>query len=193
MITIFSYNPDKMMYRLHEFDNGSVDHYFDVPTEELYRYFSWANGGKNKMDTKRNYHSELLEFIGDDRVAKDSVIHALSDLIVACEEHDELLTKLSYGNGCFEDTLARIMDDLAPEPDPLDELNKSPRIDGDGDKWEWSEFLGFWALTEPNKANTHVEGVSPDDPGYCYHYTDLRFESVHSIAKWCGPLEYASV
>ena len=35
MITIFSYNPDKMMYQLHEFDNGSVDRYFDVPAEEL--------------------------------------------------------------------------------------------------------------------------------------------------------------
>ena len=30
MITIFSYNPDKMMYQLHEFDNDSVDRYFDI-------------------------------------------------------------------------------------------------------------------------------------------------------------------
>ena len=193
MITIFSYNPDKMMYQLHEFDNGSVDRYFDVPPEELYRHFSWANGGKNKMDTKRNYHSELLEFISDDRVTKDSVIIALSDLIVACEQHDKMLTKLS-NEGCFEYTLAQIMNELAPKPDPLDESNKSPRIDYDGDKWEWSEFLGFWVLTEPNNVDRpHILGMSPDDPGYCYHYSDFKFDSVHSIAEWCGPLEYASV
>ena len=46
MITIFSYNPDKMTYRLLEFGNDSVDRYFDVPAEELYRHFSWANGGE---------------------------------------------------------------------------------------------------------------------------------------------------
>ena len=143
------------------------------------------------MDTKRNYHSELLEFISDDRITKDSVINALSDLIVACEEHDKLLTKLSNGNGCFADTLARIMDELAPKPDPLDELNKSPRIDCVGDKWEWSEFLGYWVLTEPNKRTMYTMSISPDDPGYCYHYSDFRFNTVHSIAEWTGPLEYA--
>ena len=192
MITIFSYNPDKMMYRLHEFDNNSVDRYFDVPAEELYRHFSWANGGKNKMDTKRNYHSELLEFISDDRVNKESVIHALSDLIAACEQHDDLLTKLSSGNGCFADTLARIMDDLAPKPDPLDESNKSPRIDYDGNKWEWSEFLGFWVMTKANKiARLITVTISHDDPGYCYYHTDARFESVFSIDEWCGPVVFA--
>ena len=151
---------------------------------------------KNKMDTERNYHSELLEFISDDRVTKDSVIIALSDLIVACEEHDKLLTKLSYVDGCFADTLARIMDELAPKPDPLDESNKSPRIDYDGDKWEWSEFLGFWVLTEPNKVSCRDIGgfhISLDDPGYCYHYSNFKFDSVHSIDEWCGPLEYADV
>ena len=193
MITIFSYNPDKMTYRLLEFGNDSVDRYFDVPADELYRHFSWASGGKNKMDTKRNYHSELLEFINDDGINKESVIRALSDLIYACEQHDELLTKLSSGTGCFADTLQRIMNELNPKPDPLDESNKSPRIDGDGDKWEWSEFLGYWVLTEPNKATPHGEGISPDDPGYGYHYTDFGFENVHSIAEWCGPLVYASV
>ena len=146
------------------------------------------------MDTKRNYHSELLEFISDDRVSKDSVIHALSDLIVACEQHDKLLTKLSNGNGCFEDTLARIMDELVPKPDPLDESNKSPRIDSAGDKWEWSEFLGYWVMTESNKVDRpDIVGISPNDPGYCYHYTDLRFDSVYSLDDWFGPLEYASV
>ena len=149
---------------------------------------------KNKMDTKRNYHSELLEFISDDRVTKDSVIIALYDLIYACEQHDELLTKLSNGNGCFADTLERIMDELMPKSEPLDESNKSARIDSAGDKWEWSEFLGFWVLTEPNNIDRpHILGMSPDDPGYCYHYSDFKFDSVHSIDEWCGPLEYASV
>ena len=191
MITIFSYNPDKMTYRLLEFGNDSVDRYFDVPAEELYRHLSWANGGKNKMDTKRNYHSELNEFVSDDRVTKESVINALSDVIAACEQHDELLTKLSNGNGCFADTLQRIMNELTPKPDPLDESNKSPRIDWDGDKWEWSEFLGYWVLTEPNKDTPHGEGISPDDPGYCYHYTDFRFDTVHSIDEWCGSVVFA--
>ena len=192
MITIFSYNPDKMMYRLHEFDNDSVDRYFDVPAEELYRHFSWANGGKNKMDTKRCYHSELSGFISDDRVTKESVIVVLSELIGACEQHDELLTKLSSGKGCFSDTLQRIMDELAPKPDPLDESNKSPRIDSAGDKWEWSEFLGFWVMTKANKvARPITVTISPDDPGYCYYHTDARFESVHSIADWCGPVVFA--
>ena len=146
----------------------------------------------NKMDTKRNYHSELAEFVSDDRVTKGSVIDALYDLIAACEEHDELLTKLSNGNGCFADTLARIMDELAPKPDPLDESNKSARIDSDGDKWQWSEFLGVWVLTEPHKDDRpDIEGVSPDDPGYCYHYTNFGFDTVHSIAEWTGLLEYA--
>ena len=148
--------------------------------------------GRNKMGTKRNYHSELLEFISDDSVAKDSVIHALSDMIVACEQHDEWLTKLSNGDGCFADTLARIMDELARKPDPLDESNKSARIDSDGNKWEWSEFLGVWVLTEPHKDDRpDIEGVSPDDPGYCYHYTNFWFDTVHSIAEWTGLLEYA--
>ena len=190
MITIFSYNPDKMTYRLLEFGNDSVDRYFDVPAEEVHHYFSTANGGKNKMDAKRCYHSELVGFISDDRVTKESVIVALYDLIYACEQHDELLTKLS-DKGCFEDTLARIMDELTPMPNPLDESNKSPRIDGDGDKWEWSEFLGYWVLTKPNKDTLHGECISPDDPGYCYHYTDFRFDTVHSIDEWCGSVEYA--
>ena len=159
MITIFSYNPDKMMYRLHEFDNDSVDRYFDVSADELYHHFSWANGGKNKMDTKRCYHSELSEFVNDDWVTKESVIEALSDVIAACEQHDNLMTKLSTHKGCFTDDLARIMNELTPKPDPLDESNKSPRIDSDGDKWEWSEFLGHWVLTEPNKAKR------PDNEG----------------------------
>ena len=268
MIAIFSYNPDKMMYRLQEFDNDSVDRYFDVPAEEVSHYFSTANGGKNRMDTKRCYHSELSEFVNDDRVTKESVIEALSDVIGACEQHDDLLTKSISGKGCFEDTLARIMDELTPKPnggknkmdtkrcyhfelagfisddrvtkesvivvlseliaaceqhddslikwrmdkgcfedtlarimneltpkpDPLDESNKSPRIDSDGDKWEWSEFLCYWVLTEPNKVtNRHVAGISPDDPGYCYHHSDFGFDTIHSIAEWCGPLEYASV
>ena len=177
-----------------EFGNGSVDRYFDVPAEEVYHYFSTANGGKNKMDTKRNYHSELYGFISDDRVTKESVIAVLSELIGACEQHDELLTKLSNGNGCFADTLARIMDELAPKPDPLDESNKSPRIDSAGDKWEWSEFLGFWVLTEPNKVSCRHIGIfhiSPDDPGYCYNYSNYRFESVHSIVEWTGPVVFA--
>ena len=66
------------------------------------------NGGKNKMDTKRNYHSELLEFISDDSCRHIGIFH-----------------------------------------------------------------------------------ISPDDPGYCYNYSNYRFESVHSIAEWIGPLEYA--
>ena len=146
------------------------------------------------MITKRDYLSELAEFVNDDRVTKGSVIDALYDLIAACEEHDELLTKLSNGNGCFSDTLARIMDELTPKPDPLDESNKSPRIDSAGDKWEWSEFLGFWVLTEPNKVSCRhigIFGIPPDDPGYCYDSSNYRFESVHSIAEWTGPLEYA--
>ena len=146
------------------------------------------------MDTKRNYHSELAEFVSDDRVTKGSVIDALYDLIAACEEHDEMLTKLSNGNGCFADTLARIMDELTPKPNPLDESNKSPRLDSAGDKWEWSEFLGFWVLTEPNKVTCRHIGIfqiSPDDPGYCYHYSDLRFESVQSIVEWIGPVVFA--
>ena len=144
------------------------------------------------MDTKRCYHSELAGFISDDRVTKESVIVVLSELIGACEQHDELLTKLSSGKGCFEDTLQRIMNELTPKPDPLDESNKSPRIDYDGDKWEWSEFTGYWVLTEPNKAKRpDNEGISPDDPGYCYHYTNFCFYTVHSLDEWCGPLEYA--
>lgn len=159
---------------------------------DLWGCHSMITRGENKMDTKRNYHSELLEFISDDRVNKESVIHALSDLIVACEEHDELLTKLSNGNGWFADTLARIMDELATKPDPLDESNKLPRIDNDGDQWEWSEFLGYWVLTKPNKVDRpDIVGISPDDPGYCYHYTDFRFDSVHSIDEWCGPVVFA--
>ena len=143
------------------------------------------------MITKRNYHSELAEFVSDDRVTKGSVIDALYNLIAACEQHDELLTKLSSGDGCFADTLARIMDELNPKLDPLDESNKSPRIDSDGDKWEWSEFLGFWVLTETN-GNKGYDGVIPlDDPEYRYYYTDFKFDTVHSINEWCGPLEYA--
>ena len=69
----------------------------------------------DKMDTKRNYLSELAEFVSDNRVTKGSVIDALYDLIAACEEHDEMLNKLSSGNGCFADTLARIMDELTPK------------------------------------------------------------------------------
>ena len=145
------------------------------------------------MDTKRNYHSELFEFISDDRVNKESVIHALSDLIAACEQHDKLLTKLSNG-GCFEYTLAWIMDELTPKPDPLDESNKSPRIDSDGDKWEWSEFLGYWVMTKANKVDRPdiaAVTISPDDPGYCYYHTHSRFESVHSIDDGCGPVVFA--
>lgn len=152
-----------------------------------------ARKGKNKMDTKRNYHSELLEFINDDRVNKESVIRALSDLIYACEQHDKLLTKLS-NEGCFEYTLARIMDELTSKPNPMDESNKSPRLDSAGDKWEWSEFLGFWVLTEPNKVTCRHIGIfhiSPDDPGYCYNYSNFRFESVQSIAEWTGPVVFA--
>lgn len=146
------------------------------------------------MDTKRCYHSELAGFISDDRVTKESVIVVLSELIGACEQHDELLIKLSTDKGCFSDTLERIMNELTPKPDPLDESNKSPRIDCEGDTWEWSEFLGYWVMTEPNKVTTpHVEDISPDDPGYCYHYTKFGFYTVHSLAEWCGPLEYASV
>lgn len=182
MINIFSSNPDKM-YRLIEFGTDSVD-----------RYFSTVNEGKTKMDTKRNYHSELYGFISDDKVTKDSVIAALSELIGACEQHDELLTKLSNGNGCFADTLQRIMDELTPKPDPLDESNKSPRIDSDGDKWEWSKFLGYWVMTEPNKVTKpHVASLSPDDPGYCHYYSNLKFTSVSSLSLYCGSLEYASV
>ena len=150
------------------------------------------DGEKNKMDTKRNYHSELAEFVSDDRVTKGSVIDALYYLIAACERHDELLTNLSSSNGCFADTLARIMDELAPKPDPLDELNKSPRIDSAGDKWEWSEFLGYWVMTKANKvARPITVTISHDDPGYCYYHTDARFESVHSIDDWCGPVVFA--
>ena len=143
------------------------------------------------MDTKRNYHSELAGFISDDRITKESVIVVLYDLIDACEQHDELLTKLSNGNGCFADTLARIMDELAPKPDPLDESNKSPRIDCDGDKWEWSGFLGQWVLTETNGNKRYDEVIPLDDPGYRYYYTTFKFETVHSLDEWCGPLEYA--
>ena len=148
----------------------------------------------NKMDTKRNYLSELAEFVSDDRVTKGSVIDALYDLIAACEQHDKLLTKLSSGNGCFADTLARIMDELTPKPDPLDESNKSPRIDSDGEKWEWSGFLSQWVLTEPNKDSERFnEGITQDDPGYCYFYSDLKFKTVRSLDSWWGPLEYESV
>ena len=87
-----------------------------------------------------------------------------------------------------------IMDGLTPKPDPLDESNKSPRIDSAGDKWEWSEFLGFWVLTEPNKVTCRHIGIfhiSPEDPGYCYNYSNYRFDSVHSIAEWTGPLVFA--
>ena len=183
MIKILPYDPDKMMYRLIEFGTDSVD-----------RYFATANERKNKMDTKRDYQSELAEFVSDDRVTKGSVIDALYDLIAACEEHDKLLTKLSNGNGCFADTLARIMDELASKPDPLDESNKSPRLDCSGDKWEWSEFLGVWVLTESNKdSRQYIDTfhIPPDDPGYCYHYSNFRFESVHSIVKWTGPVVFA--
>ena len=145
----------------------------------------------NKMGTKRNYQSELAEFVSDDRVTKGSVIDALYDLIVACEKHDELLTKLSNGNGCFADTLARIMDELAPKPNPLDESDKSPRIDSYGEKWEWSGFLGQWVMTEPNKDSERFNDcITQDDPGYCYFYTNLKFKSVRSLNVWCGPLEY---
>ena len=148
--------------------------------------------GENKMDSKRCYHSELAGFISDDRVTKESVIVVLSELIGACEQHDELLTKLSSGKGCFADTLQRIMDELTPKPDPLDESNKSPRIDSAGDKWEWSEFLGFWVMTKANKVTSPITvTISPDDPGYCYYHTDGRFESVHSIDDWCGPVVFA--
>ncbi len=189
MITIFSYNPDKMMYRLHEFDNGSVDRYFDVPAEELYRYFSWANGGKNKMDTKRNYHSELLEFISDDRVTKDSVIHALSDLIVACEQHDKLLTKLS-NEGCFEYTLAQIMNELAPKPDPLDESNKSPRLDCAGDRWAWSHRYERWVVTDVNTDN-ETNAEKRFDPAYPGSTFVLKLDTVTALDNWCGPVVFA--
>lgn len=146
------------------------------------------------MITKRDYLSELAEFVSDDRVTKGSVIDALYNLIAACEQHDKLLTKLSNDDGCFADTLAQIMDELTPKPDPLDESNKSPRIDSAGDKWEWSEFLGFWVLTEPNKVTCRHIGIfhiSPDDPGYCYNYSNHRYESVHSIDAWIGPVVFA--
>ena len=190
MITIFSYNPDKMTYRLLEFGNDSVDRYFDVPAEELYQYFSWANGGKNKMDTKRNYHSELLEFISDDRVTKDSVIRALSDLIVACEQHDKLLTKLS-NEGCFEYTLAQIMDELAtPKPDPLDESNKSPRIDWAGDRWAWSRLYERWVVTDVNTDNeTFTE--KRFDPAYSGSTFVLKLDTVTALDNWCGPVVFA--
>ena len=190
MITIFSYNPDKMMYRLHEFDNGSVDCYFDVPSEELYRHFSWANGGKNKMDTKRCYHSELAGFISDDRVTKESVIVVLSELIGACEQHDELLTKLSSGNGCFADTLARIMNELTPKPDPLDESNKSPRIDCAGDRWAWSHRYERWVVTDVNTDN-ETNAEKRFDPAYPGSTFVLKLDNVIALNNWCGPLKFA--
>ena len=144
----------------------------------------------NKMDTKRNYHSELLEFISDDRVAKDSVIHALSDLIVACEEHDKLLTKLSSGNGCFADTLARIMDELTPKPDPLDELNKSPRLDYAGDRWEWSPRYERWVVTKVDR-DRQTNGEKRFDPAYPGASFVLKLDTALALDNWCGPLEYA--
>ena len=189
MITIFSYNPDKMMYRLHEFDNNSVDRYFDVPAEELYQYFSWANGEKNKMDTKRNYHSKLVDFVSDDRVSKESVINALSDLIDACEQHDELLTKLS-NEGCFEYTLALIMDELTPKLDPLDESNKSPRIDCAGDRWAWSHRYVRWVVTDVNTDNETNAGKR-FDPAYPGSTFVLKLDTVLALDNWCGPLRFA--
>ncbi len=177
MITILPYNPDKMGYRLIEFGTDSVD-----------RYFSTANGG-NKMDTKRNYHSELLEFISDDRVTKDSVIHALSDLIVACEQHDKLLTKLS-NEGCFEYTLAQIMNELAPKPDPLDESNKSPRLDCAGDRWAWSHRYERWVVTDVNTDN-ETNAEKRFDPAYPGSTFVLKLDTVTALDNWCGPVVFA--
>ena len=154
MITIFSYNPDKMMYRLHEFDNNSVDRYFDVPAEEVHHYF------------------------------------ALYDLINACEQCDELLTKLSNGKGYFADTLKRIMNELTPKPDPLDESNKSPRIDCAGDRWAWSHRYVRWVVTDVNTDNeTNAEKrFDPAHPGSTFV---LKLDTVIALNNWCGPLRFA--
>ena len=149
-----------------------------------------TDGGRNKMDTKRNYHSELMEFISDDRVAKESVIHALSDLIVACEKHDELLTKLSSGDGCFADTLARIMDELAPKPDPLDESNKSPRLDCAGDRWAWSHRYERWVVTDVNTDN-ETNAEKRFDPAYPGSTFVLKLYTVRALDNWCGPVVFA--
>ena len=145
--------------------------------------------GKNKMDTKRNYHSELLEFLNDDRVTKDSVINALSDLIVACEQHDKLLTKLS-NEGCFEYTLAQIMNELAPKPDPLDESNKSPRIDSAGDRWAWSHRYGRWVVTDVNTDN-ETNAEKRFDPAYPGLTFGLELHTAKELDYWCGPLRFA--
>ena len=149
-----------------------------------------TNGGKNKMDTKRNYHSELLEFISDDRITKDSVINALSDLIVACEDHDKLLTKLSNVNGCFADTLERIMDELTPKPDPLDESNKSPRLDCAGDRWAWSHRYERWVVTDVNTDN-ETNAEKRFDPAYPGSTFVLTLDTVTTLNNWCGPLKFA--
>ena len=145
--------------------------------------------GRNKMDTKRNYHSELLEFISDDRITKDSVIHALSDLIVACEQHDKLLTKLS-NEGCFADTLAQIMDELAPKPDPLDESNKSPRLDCAGDRWEWSHCYARWVVTDVNTDN-ETNAEKRFDSAYPGSTFVLKLDTVRALDNWCGPVVFA--
>ena len=144
---------------------------------------------KNKMDTERNYHSELLEFISDDRVTKDSVIIALSDLIVACEQHDKLLTKLS-NEGCFVDTLERIMDELTPKPDPLDESNKSPRLDCAGDRWAWSHRYERWVVTDVNTDN-ETNAEKRFDPAYPRSTFVLKLDTVTALDNWCGPLRFA--
>ena len=141
------------------------------------------------MDTKRNYHSELLEFISDDRVSKESVINALSDLIEACEQHDKLLTKLS-NEGCFADTLQRIMDELTPKPDPLDESNKSPRIDCAGDRWAWSHRYERWVVTDVNTDN-ETNAEKRFDPAYPGSTFVLKLDTVIALNNWCGPLRFA--
>ena len=145
--------------------------------------------GRGKMDTKRNYPSELLEFINDDRVTKDSVINALYDLIVACEQHDKLLTKLS-AYGCFDDILEQIMDYLTPKPDPLDESNKSPRLDCAGDRWAWSHRYERWVVTDVNTDN-ETNAEKRFDPAYPGRTFVLGLKTVLALDNWCGPLRFA--
>ena len=142
------------------------------------------------MITKRNYHSELLEFISDDRVTKDSVIHALSDLIVACEQHDKLLTKGTSDKGCFADTLQSIMNELTPKPDPLDESNKSPRLDCAGDRWEWSHRYARWVVTDVNTDN-ETNAEKRFDPAYPGSTFVLKLDTVTALDNWGGPVVFA--
>ena len=79
---------------------------------------------------------------------------------------------------------------LTPKPDPLDESNKSPRIDCAGDRWAWSHRYERWVVTDVNTDN-ETNAEKRFDPAYPGSTFVLKLDTVIALNNWCGPLRFA--